>query len=122
MSNRKIAKLAGISTNTAKRVLSIAERNNWDWAAVQGMDDRQLKTFLHSPRQQESGKVIPDWVAIHKLMQGKRQTLIQLWDEYREQHRADAYQTIQNDLGQVQVDFFNCLSPGCWIHPLAAQV
>lgn len=91
MSNRKIAKLAGISANTAKRVLSIAERNNWDWATVQGMDDRQLKTLLSSPRQQESGKVMPDWVAIHKLMQGKRQTLIQLWDEYREQHRADAY-------------------------------
>jgi hypothetical protein len=33
-----------------------------------------------------------------------------------------AYQTIQDDLGQVQVEFFNCLSPGCWIHSLAAQV
>ena len=33
-----------------------------------------------------------------------------------------AYQTIRDDLGQVHVDFFNCLSPGCWIHPLVAEV
>ena len=33
-----------------------------------------------------------------------------------------AYQTIQDDLGHVQVDFFNCLSPGCWIHPPLAQI
>lgn len=32
-----------------------------------------------------------------------------------------AYQTIQDDLGQVKVDFFNCLSPGCEIHPLPGQ-
>jgi hypothetical protein len=28
-----------------------------------------------------------------------------------------AYQTIQEELGVVQVDFFDCQSPGCWIHP-----
>ncbi|UVA79985.1 DUF4917 family protein [Pandoraea commovens] len=27
-----------------------------------------------------------------------------------------AYQVIQNDLGPVHVDFFDCESPGCWIH------
>ncbi|KZE53899.1 hypothetical protein J3A72_001446 [Stenotrophomonas sp. PvP093] len=33
-----------------------------------------------------------------------------------------AYQTIQDDLGPVQVDFFDCESPGCWIHPMPEQV
>nr|WP_244100406.1 DUF4917 family protein [Burkholderia ambifaria] len=32
-----------------------------------------------------------------------------------------AYQTIRNDLGPVQVDFFDCESPGCWIHPIPEQ-
>lgn len=32
-----------------------------------------------------------------------------------------AYQTIRDDLGPVQVDFFDCESPGCWIHPAPEQ-
>lgn len=32
-----------------------------------------------------------------------------------------AYQTIRDDLGPVQVDFFDCESPGCWIHPMPEQ-
>ncbi|RON61464.1 DUF4917 domain-containing protein [Pseudomonas fluorescens] len=32
-----------------------------------------------------------------------------------------AYQTIQDDLGKLEVDFFDCLSPGCWIHPLLVE-
>lgn len=91
MSHRQIAKLASISINTARKIVSIAQDNQWDWAAVQGMDDRQLKTNFHSVRHQGNGKVIPDWVAVHKLMQAKHQTLIQLWEEYRDQHRSDAY-------------------------------
>ena len=31
-----------------------------------------------------------------------------------------AHQVIQDDVGQVTADFFDCLSPGCWIHPLPA--
>lgn len=29
-----------------------------------------------------------------------------------------AYQVIQDDLGPVEVDFFDSESPGCWIHPV----
>lgn len=32
-----------------------------------------------------------------------------------------AYQTIRDDLGPVQIDFFDCESPGCWIHPEPEQ-
>ncbi|WP_416311349.1 DUF4917 family protein [Pseudomonas sp. W03] len=32
-----------------------------------------------------------------------------------------AYQTIRDDLGPVQIDFFDCESPGCWIHPVPEQ-
>lgn len=28
-----------------------------------------------------------------------------------------AFQVIQDELGPVHVDFFDCESPGCWIHP-----
>lgn len=31
-----------------------------------------------------------------------------------------AYQTLQDDLGPVQVDFFDSESPGCWIHAAPA--
>ncbi len=34
---------------------------------------------------------MPDYPAIHKLMQKKHQTLIQLWEEYREMYRGKAY-------------------------------
>ncbi|MBC9249127.1 hypothetical protein A9179_02435 [Pseudomonas alcaligenes] len=91
MSQRQIARLASISINTVKRIVSVAQANEWDWAAVQDMDDRQLKTCLRGVRQQENGKVMPDWVAIHKLMQAKHQTLIQLWEEYRDQLKSAAY-------------------------------
>lgn len=90
-SDRKIAQLTGISINTARKIMSVAQAKQWDWATVQNLDDRELKTCFHSVRQQENGKVMPDWVATHKLMQTKHQTLIQLWDEYREQHGTDAY-------------------------------
>lgn len=33
-----------------------------------------------------------------------------------------AYQTVHDDLGHVPVDFFDCLSPGCWVHPSLALV
>ena len=32
-----------------------------------------------------------------------------------------AYQTIRDDLGPVQIDFFDCESPGCWIQPIPEQ-
>lgn len=91
MSDRKIAQLAGISINTARKITSVAQANQWDWPAVQNLDDRELKTCFHSVRQQENGKLTPDWIAVHRLMQAKHQTLIQLWDEYREQHGTAAY-------------------------------
>ncbi|MHA6492273.1 IS21 family transposase [Pseudomonas borbori] len=91
MSQREIARQTGISVGTAGKVLSVAEANQWSWAVVQEMDDHQLKTFFQSSRQQENGKIMPDWVAVHKLMQAKHQTLIQLWEEYRDQLKAAAY-------------------------------
>ena len=91
MSLRQMAKMANVSVNTARKIVSVAQANEWDWATIQDMDDRQLKTCFHTVRQQESGKVMPDWVAIHQLMQAKHQTLIQLWDEYRNQLKSAAY-------------------------------
>ncbi|PNG81988.1 DUF4917 family protein [Pseudomonas putida] len=32
-----------------------------------------------------------------------------------------AYQTIRDDLGPVHIDFFDCESPGCWIHTVPAK-
>lgn len=34
MSQRQIARLASISVNTVKRIVSVAQANEWDWAAV----------------------------------------------------------------------------------------
>lgn len=33
-----------------------------------------------------------------------------------------AYQTIQDDVGPVRVDFFDCESPGCWTHVMPPTV
>ncbi|MGB4074147.1 IS21 family transposase [Pseudomonas sp.] len=91
MSLRQIAKQVGIAINTVRKITSVAQANQWDWEVVQDMNDRELKTCFHAVRQQENGKVMPDWVAIHKLMQAKHQTRIELWEEYRDQLKSAAY-------------------------------
>ncbi len=89
--NHAIAQAIGISANTVSKCRTVSEKNNWKWRSVQAFDDRQLVACFQHRREQNSEKIMPDWPHIYKLMQVKHQTLIQLWEEYREVYKYDAY-------------------------------
>lgn len=90
-SNNAIGKALGISPNTVKRCRAVSHEQTLDWETVQAMDDRELLDCFLRKRNRTSDKVMPDWSEIQKLMQVKHQTLIQLWEEYQEQYKCNAY-------------------------------
>lgn len=91
LSNRRIAVIAKVSPNTVKNYRDKCREHHVALLGLKDMADNQLVSCLNKPQKAESGKRIPDWPYIHKLMQLKHQTLIQLWEEYRSILPADAY-------------------------------
>lgn len=90
-SNNAIARTLSISPNTVKKCRTLSDSNQWAWTEIQDLDDVQLEAAMKQNRHSASGKVMPDWATIHRLMQEKHQTLMQIWDEYRETHQCNAY-------------------------------
>lgn len=88
---RSVARLVGVSANTVRKYKHLAREKGWSWADVEEKNDAQLIAHFKVPRNFGAEKVLPDWHDIHKKMQVKHQTLIQLWDEYREEYKGDAY-------------------------------
>ncbi len=91
LANHAIAKMLKISPNTVKKCRRTSESKSWGWEEIQGLDDHELSSCFKAKRILDDDKVIPDWTEVHKFMQMKHQTLIQLWDEYRSEHKAKAY-------------------------------
>ena len=91
MTNHAIARLECCSANTVKKCRRIAQLNQWTWGVLQELDDQQISQYFLVKRHFQKNKIDPDWSEIHKLMQKKHQTLIQLWEEYRDTWGAQAY-------------------------------
>lgn len=90
-SNRRIAKVAGVSPNTIKRYRQKLKDKAIELSDIQNFADNQLMNHLADNNHSDLGKRQPDWPHIHSLMQVKHQTLIQLWEEYRTIKPSDAY-------------------------------
>ncbi len=90
-SNRHIARLERVAANTVRRYRIKAKEKGLDWQAINILSDDALYAALNSTRTNAEDKRQPDWAYIHKLMQAKHQTLIQLWEEYRRIDTNDAY-------------------------------
>lgn len=89
-SNRRIAQLVGISPNTVRTYRRKRQETAVTLAELEQDSDDQLLNRFHLITSTGSIKRQPDWAYIHQLMQDKHQTLIQLWEEYRSIHPADA--------------------------------
>jgi DNA replication protein DnaC/transposase len=90
-SNRRIAKITGVSPNTVKNYRSKCHDKHIKLLDMNDMADNQFTRCLSNPKKTDTGKRLPDWPYVHELMQVKHQTLIQLWEEYRSICPADAY-------------------------------
>lgn len=94
-SDRHIGRLTGLCPNTVGRYRRLMKAKALTWAAVQSMDDDALMACLNKRRYPLEGKRQPDWLYLHKQMQQRHQTLVQLWEEYRLADPTDAYSYAQ---------------------------
>ncbi|UXK08002.1 IS21 family transposase [Shewanella putrefaciens] len=92
-SNRHIGRLMKVSANTVRRYRRRVPSVDKTWPQLSLLDDKQLLTLFTKPHQStfNDAKRLPDWGFIHKMMQAKHQTLMQLWEEYRLISPANAY-------------------------------
>jgi transposase len=90
-SNRTIARLTNIAHNSVSKYRKIIadKKLSLEWVAAN--NDKQLQLLFQSKKQNDSTKRTPDWNLVHKHMQARHQTLIQLWEEYCLSNPADAY-------------------------------
>lgn len=91
LSSNAIGKALGISPHTVRKGRKLVKEQNWSWEDLQQMDDLAIAGFFQRVRGGNTEKVTPEWSHIHQLMQKKHQTLIQLWEEYRETYQTQAY-------------------------------
>ena len=102
LSDRKIGILLTISRNTVGRYRRLLTEKGWQWADLEAMDDPALAAYFYTQRQRDSHKTMPDWAHIHKLLQAKHQTRIELWESYQEVFKANAYSYSQFNYHYLQ--------------------
>lgn len=90
-SNRRIAALYQVSPNTVRTYRKRLVQLNISWSVLQVLDDDVLRRTLWPETNSISLHPVPDWPQVHKQMQVRHQTLLQLWEEYRLNHRYKAY-------------------------------
>ena len=90
-SNNYISQLLNVSINTVKRYRKRCRQLGMTWVLLRQKSDSELLLQFNSKREISLDKRMPDYFYIHKLMQKKHQTRIQLWDEYVRINPDDAY-------------------------------
>ncbi|WP_040557121.1 IS21 family transposase [Reinekea blandensis] len=91
MSNHAISKQLDVSPHTVKKCRRLSKKLQWNWEAIQSMNDKDLSSNFLKPRDVSQDKVMPDWVELHKLLQAKHQTRIELWEDYKETFKERGY-------------------------------
>lgn len=86
-SERNIARNAGVSRNTVKRVAQAASANNIDWNAVEQMDDATIENRLFPNRKTSEPAHTIDFEYIRKELMRNGVTKKLLWTEYCESCR-----------------------------------
>jgi len=89
MSNRKIARICGISRPTVADYLRRVANAGLCWPLPTGIDDGELerRLFPAVPNLTAQERGLPEWSGISReLRKNKHVTLALLWDEYKEQH------------------------------------
>ena len=83
LSNRQIAKLCGVSTNTVIKLRLSVEQSEMPWEKLATLPDGHLQQELGTRfRNGPSGKAMPDWSKVHTELQQRDMTLSLLHAEY----------------------------------------
>ncbi|QSX39190.1 IS21 family transposase [Shewanella sedimentimangrovi] len=90
-SNHHIARMVKVAPNTVRRYRRLLKSSLLDWQAIDVMPNDVLDQTFNKCRTISPNKRLPDWAYVHKLMQQKHQTLMQLWEEYRRLEPDTAY-------------------------------
>ena len=98
-SNCHIARLTQVAPNTVRRYRKLLGGNPIQYESLSRYSDDALILLFNQKKKPYRNKRMPDWLYIHKLMQAQHQTLVQLWDEYREIEPETAY-------GQTQFNYY----------------
>ena len=86
-SERNIARNAGVSRNTVKRVAQAASANNIDWKTAEQMDDATIENRLFPNRKTSEPAHTIDFEYIRKELMRNGVTKKLLWTEYCESCR-----------------------------------
>ena len=92
LSVRQLAGALRLSVGAVSKYGRALRAAGLTWAVAQTLDDGELERRLFGAPAAESGFAAPDCAWIHQELKRHRSvTLKLLWEEYREQHGAQAY-------------------------------
>src|SRR5271167_2293528 len=92
LSQVQISKALGCARSSLQECLYRAKAVGLSWPLPEGLDDEQLEALLYKtkPSAVHNNRPQPDCRYIHLELKKKGVSLVQLWDEYREDH-PDGY-------------------------------
>jgi len=81
-SNRQISKSVFLTHTTINKYRKLLRTTNVTWEVINKLSNLDLEKLFKSSRHKISKKRVPDWIYVHKEMQGKNMTAQLLWEEY----------------------------------------
>jgi transposase len=90
---RQIKASQRISLGAIQKVISKAQAQNLDWAAIEKLDDQQLARLFYpaADTRASSDFELPDWVEVHQELKRPGVTKHLLWEEYTQQYPNRSY-------------------------------
>lgn len=93
LSMRQIKRSLRISLGAVQKVISQAEAQGLDWAAIEQLDDQQLARLFYPEADTRASAALqlPDWVDVHQELRRKGVTKHLLWEEYTQAYPNRSY-------------------------------
>ncbi|MGB5519939.1 MAG: IS21 family transposase, partial [Gammaproteobacteria bacterium] len=93
LSMRQIKASLRISLGAVQKVISQAEAQGLDWAAIEQLDDQQLARLFYpeADTRVSAALQLPDWVEVHQELRRKGVTKHLLWEEYTQAYPNRSY-------------------------------
>ncbi len=93
LSMRQIKDSLRVSLGVVQKVISKAQTQELDWAAIEALDDQQLAQLFYpkSDNRSSSQLQLPDWAEVHKELRSPMVTKHLLWEEYTQAYPNRSY-------------------------------
>ena len=86
----EIARMAGISTVTVRRLRRVMVEKRVAWSDVAHLDEAEWTALLNKPAHREPLRRLPDWAVLHTQLSTSRMTIRQAWEVYQALNPSDA--------------------------------